>query len=78
MDCSAAKAAVISLTKTMAKELAPNINVNAVSPGHTNTDFLRGMPEEVKSTMIAGTYLRRFAEAQDIANAILFFPFTRV
>lgn len=73
MDYSAAKAAVVSLTKTMAKELAPNINVNVVSPGHTNTDLLRGMPEEVKSTMLAGTYLRRFAEPQDIANAILFF-----
>jgi NAD(P)-dependent dehydrogenase (short-subunit alcohol dehydrogenase family) len=73
MDYSAAKAAVVSLTKTMAKELAPNINVNVVSPGHTNTDLLRGMPEEVKSAMIAGTYLRRFAEPQDIAYAILFF-----
>ncbi|HEU4377225.1 MAG TPA: glucose 1-dehydrogenase [Hyphomicrobiaceae bacterium] len=73
MDYSAAKAAVISLTKTMAKELAPNINVNVVSPGHTNTDLLRGMPEEVKSTMLAGTYLRRFAEPEDIAHAIVFF-----
>lgn len=73
MDYSAAKAAVISLTKTMAKELAPSINVNVVSPGHTNTDLLRGMPEEVKASMIAGTYLRRFAEPQDIAKAILFF-----
>lgn len=72
MDYSAAKAAVVSLTKTLAKELAPNINVNIVSPGHTNTDLLRGMPEDVKKTMIAGTYLRRFAEPQDIANAILF------
>jgi len=73
MDYSAAKAAVVSLTKTMAKELAPSINVNVVSPGHTNTDLLRGMPEEVKTSMIAGTYLRRFAEPQDIAKAILFF-----
>ena len=72
MDYSAAKAAVVSLTKTMAKELAPNINVNVVSPGHTNTDLLRSMPEEVKQSMLAGTYLRRFAEPQDIANAILF------
>jgi 3-oxoacyl-[acyl-carrier protein] reductase len=73
MDYSAAKAAVVSLTKTLAKELAPHINVNVVSPGHTNTDLLRGMPEEVKKAMLAGTYLRRFAEPQDIANAILFF-----
>jgi 3-oxoacyl-[acyl-carrier protein] reductase len=73
MDYSAAKAAVVSLTKTMAKELAPTITVNVVSPGHTNTDLLRGMPDPVKQSMLAGTYLRRFAEPQDIANAILFF-----
>ena len=73
MDYSAAKAAVVSLTKTIAKELAPIITVNVVSPGHTNTDLLQGMPAEVKKSMLAGTYLRRFAEPQDIANAILFF-----
>lgn len=73
MDYSAAKAAVVSLTKTLAKELAPAINVNVVSPGHTETDLLRGMPDEVRKGMIAGTYLRRFAQPQDIANAILFF-----
>ncbi len=73
MDYSAAKAAVVSLTNTLAKELAPNINVNVVSPGHTNTDLLRGMPDEVKQAMIAGTYMKRLAEPQDIANAILFF-----
>jgi NAD(P)-dependent dehydrogenase (short-subunit alcohol dehydrogenase family) len=33
MDYSAAKAGVVKMTKTMAKELAPNINVNAVAPG---------------------------------------------
>jgi 3-oxoacyl-[acyl-carrier protein] reductase len=72
MDYSAAKAAVVSLTKTMAKELAPSINVNVVSPGHTNTDLLRGMPDAVKKSMLDGTYLRRFAEPQDIADAVLF------
>jgi len=73
MDYSAAKAAVVSLTKTLAKELAPNINVNVISPGHTNTDLLRGMPDAVKKSMLEGTYLRRFAEPQDIADAVLFF-----
>lgn len=73
MDYSAAKAAVVSLTKTLAKELAPAINVNVVSPGHTETDLLRSMPEDVRKGMIAGTYLRRFGQPQDIANAILFF-----
>ena len=73
MDYSAAKAGVVSLTMTLAKELAPAITVNAVSPGHTETDMLRSLPEEVRAAMIAGTYLRRFAQPDDIAQAILFF-----
>jgi 3-oxoacyl-[acyl-carrier protein] reductase len=72
MDYSAAKAGVINLTKTMAKELAPHVNVNAVLPGHTDTDLLKAVPEEVRRNMLAGTYLQRFATPDDIASAILF------
>jgi len=72
MDYSASKAAVINLTKTMAKELAPHINVNAVAPGHTLTEMTRHLPEEVKRNMIEGSYLKRMAEPEDIAKAILF------
>ena len=72
MDYSAAKAGVISLTKTLAKQLAPDINVNVVVPGHTETDLLKSQPEAVRAAMLAGTYFRRFASPQDIANAILF------
>ncbi len=72
MDYSAAKAAVISLTKTLAKQLAPDVNVNVVVPGHTETDLLKSQPEAVRAAMLAGTYLRRFGAPEDIANAILF------
>ena len=72
MDYSASKAAVISLTKTMAKELAPYINVNTVAPGHTNTEMIKSLPEEVKRNMIEGSYLKRLAEPEEIAKAILF------
>jgi 3-oxoacyl-[acyl-carrier protein] reductase len=72
MDYSASKAAVINLTKTMAKELAPNINVNTVAPGHTLTEMTASLPEEVKRNMIEGSYLKRMAEPEDIAKAILF------
>jgi len=41
MDYCASKGAVINLTKTMAKELAPYINVNTVAPGHTNTEMTK-------------------------------------
>ena len=71
-DYSAAKAGVVNLTKTLAKELAPKITVNAIAPGHTSTDMLRSLPDETKQGMLAGTPLNRFAEPEDIANAILF------
>jgi 3-oxoacyl-[acyl-carrier protein] reductase len=72
MDYSASKTAVIGLTKTMAKELAPYINVNTVAPGHTKTEMTQPLPEEVKRNMIEGSYLKRMAEPEDIAKAILF------
>jgi 3-oxoacyl-[acyl-carrier protein] reductase len=72
MDYSAAKAGVINLTKTMAKELAPHINVNAVAPGHTLTEMTAPLPDSVKQNMIEGSYLKRMAQPEDIARAILF------
>jgi len=72
MDYSASKTAVIGLTKTMAKELAPYINVNTVAPGHTKTEMTAPLPAEIKQNMIEGSYLKRMAEPEDIAKAILF------
>jgi 3-oxoacyl-[acyl-carrier protein] reductase len=73
MDYSAAKAAMTSFTMTLAKQLAPHVTVNAVGPGHTKTDIWKALPHEVKDKMLEGTYLRRFAEPEDIAHAVLFF-----
>ena len=73
MDYSAAKAAMTSFTMTLAKQLAPHVTVNAVGPGHTKTDIWKKLPQDVKDKMLAGTPLARFAEPQDIANAVLFF-----
>ncbi len=73
MDYSAAKAGMVSFTMTLAKQLAPHVNVNAVGPGHTKTDIWKKLPQEVKDKMLAGTYLQRFAEVEDIATAVLFF-----
>jgi len=72
MDYSAAKAGVINLTKTMAKELAPFINVNTVAPGHTLTEMTAPLPDAIKKNMIEGSYLKRMAQPEDIARAILF------
>ena len=72
IDYCASKTAVIGLTKTMAKELAPYITVNSVAPGHTKTEMTRSLPEEVKRNMIEGSYLKRMAEPEEIAKAIAF------
>jgi 3-oxoacyl-[acyl-carrier protein] reductase len=72
MDYSAAKSGVISLTKTMAKELAPHITVNTVAPGHTVTEMTATLPDAVKKNMIEGSYLKRMARTEDIAKAIMF------
>jgi NAD(P)-dependent dehydrogenase (short-subunit alcohol dehydrogenase family) len=73
MDYSAAKAGMVSFTMTLAKQLAPHVTVNAVGPGHTKTDIWKKLPQEVKDKMLAGTFLQRFAEPEDIAHAVLFF-----
>ncbi len=70
---TAAKAGVIGLTKTSAKELAPRgITVNAVAPGFITTDMTGDLPEEVRSQMLAQIPLSSFGEPTDIAKAVLF------
>jgi 3-oxoacyl-[acyl-carrier protein] reductase len=71
---SAAKAGIIGLTKAMALELAPyGITVNAVGPGPTGTDRVRGhyTPEQW-SERGRGIPLGRCGEPEDIADAVLF------
>lgn len=69
---SASKAALLNLTVSLARELAPNINVNAVSPGFTLTDMSQTWPEHVWD-QAKSNLLGRVATTDDIANAILFF-----
>lgn len=69
----AAKAGVIGLTKTAAKELAPrNITVNTVAPGFIVTDMTDKLTEEVKQEMLKLIPLAKFGEADDIAHAVTF------
>jgi len=69
----AAKAGVIGLTKTTAKELAQrNITVNAVAPGFITTDMTDKLPEDVKNAMLSQIPLTKFGEPDDIANAVVF------
>lgn len=73
------KGAAITLTKSLAAELAPrNIRVNAINPVIGETGMLEqfmGMPDtpENRAKFLAGIPLGRFSTPRDIANAALFF-----
>ncbi len=69
----ASKAAVIGLTRQLARELAPRrIRVNAVAPGPTNTPIMQGIPEEWIASMEAAIPLGRMADPAEIAGAVAF------
>jgi 3-oxoacyl-[acyl-carrier protein] reductase len=69
----AAKAGVIGLTKTTAKELASrNITVNAIAPGFITTDMTDKLPEDIKAEMLKQIPLARLGEPKDIAKITAF------
>jgi 3-oxoacyl-[acyl-carrier protein] reductase len=69
---AAAKAGVIGLTKTAAKELAPfGITVNAISP-NAQTRMLESIPSDRLEEILKLVPLGRFAEPAEIADAVLF------
>ena len=71
---SATKAALIGLTLSAAKELAPkNIRVNAVAPGFIETDMTRNMPEKAHAQRLASVKMNRIGTPDEVAEAILFF-----
>lgn len=67
-----AKSGVINMTKAFAKELAPNIRVNSVSPGNIDTDMTKSSGEEFIQKTINNTPLKRLGNPEDIANAVVF------
>lgn len=71
-DYGAAKAAVASMTRTLAIELAPAVNVNCLVPGLIETRAVEKLDEELRESYRARTLLGRLGRPQDIANAALF------
>ena len=69
---TAAKGGLITLTKAFAKELAPEIRINAISPSNVWTDMTKGAGEELIEFFREQTPLKRIAEPKEIAAAALF------
>ena len=69
----ASKAALMGLTRSMAKELAKSgIRVNTLVPGPTNTTMMQGIPQEWADAIVAGVPMGRMGEPDDIAKVAVF------
>lgn len=69
----AAKAGVIGITKSNAKEFASrNINVNAVAPGFISSDMTAKLNEKQKEAVLAGLAIKREGKPEDVAKAVAF------
>lgn len=66
------KAALIHLTKSLAKDLAPGVRVNAICPGLVKTDMARALWESNEEAVASMVPLGRLGEPEDIANAAVF------
>ncbi len=68
----ASKAAVINITKALAKHYAPRVRVNAVAPAYTPTDMMAHVSEEYIARFNAATPLARVTRPEDTAAAVAF------
>ncbi|MCA9290544.1 MAG: 3-oxoacyl-[acyl-carrier-protein] reductase [Phycisphaerales bacterium] len=70
---AAAKAGLIGMTKTLAKELgSKGITANVVAPGFIETDMTEGLPDALKQEVCKTLPVRRFGRPEEIAHAVSF------
>lgn len=70
---AAAKAGVIALTRTLAKEVASrHITVNAIAPGYITTDIVDELPTDLKERILARIPMGRFGTSEDVASLAAF------
>ena len=69
---AASKAGINSFSKTLAKMVSPDIQVNAVAPGFCKTRNYDKMTKEQTDSFIAQTYLKRWVTEDEVADAFIF------
>lgn len=70
---AAAKAGIIGITKSAARELASRgITVNAVAPGYIDTDMTHVLPEKTKEAILGSIPLKKMGKPEDVAEAVAF------
>jgi 3-oxoacyl-[acyl-carrier protein] reductase len=72
LQYSTFKAALTNVTATLSKSAAPQILVNAVAPGYTETPAWAGAPNESKEACARATLIRRFVRPEEVAHAVIF------
>ncbi|TGM82275.1 SDR family oxidoreductase [Leptospira mtsangambouensis] len=77
-DYSVAKAAIIALSKNLARKLAPDIRVNCISPGNVYSpggswdEKIQKDPERIKKIIDSTVPMKRFGTPEEIADLVLF------
>ena len=70
---SAAKAALLGFTKSLAQEVGSrNITVNCVAPGFIDTDMTKGLPDAARDTLLSRIPLGRLGSPEDVAHAVAY------
>ncbi len=69
---AASKAGILGLTKSHAGDFAPEIRVNAVAPGHVETDMTADRTDEEREDEMAEIPVERFGQPRDIADAVAY------
>jgi 3-oxoacyl-[acyl-carrier protein] reductase len=69
----ATKASLVGLTRSLAREVGPlGITVNAIAPGFLDTEMTEGLGEEERQQVMRRSALRRFADIDDVAEAVAY------
>ncbi len=72
LQYSAFKAALANVTATLSKSVAPQILVNAVAPGYTETPAWAGASSESRDACARATLIGRFVRPEEVAHAVIF------